>query len=125
MKRIKISIGILCLLVGMSIFFGIWINNKCSYMIGEISEIYEFLDSGDTYKAISSAEKLDYDWNSFRKKAAVMLKNNELTEIDCISAGIPYLIENDSDEAHSRLIEFRHMLEMLKSGETPTITKIL
>ena len=125
MTRIKISMGILCLLVGLSIFFSIWINNRCSYMLDEISEIYEFLDSGDTEKAISSAKKLDDNWNSFRKKATIMLKNNELTDIDCISSGIPYLIENNSDETHSRLIELCHMLEMLKSGETPTLTRIL
>ncbi len=125
MTRIKISMGILCLLVGISIFFGIWINSRCSYMIGEIAEIYEFLDSGDTEKAVYSAKKLDDNWNGFRKKATIMIKNNELTEIDCISSGIPYLIENDSDEAHSRLTEMRHMLEMLKGGETPSLTRIL
>ena len=125
MTRIKISMGILCLLVGISIFFGIWINSRCSYMIGEIAEICEFLDSGDTEKAVYSAKKLDDNWNGFRKKATIMIKNNELTEIDCISSGIPYLIENDSDEAHSRLTEMRHMLEMLKGGETPSLTRIL
>lgn len=125
MTRIKISVVILCVLVGMSIFFGIWINSRCSYMLDEISEIYELLDSGEINQALSSAKKLDDDWDSFRKKAAVMLNNNTLTEIDCISSGIPYLIENNSDEVHSRLIEFRHMLEMLKGGEIPTLTRIL
>lgn len=125
MTRIKISIGILCLLLGLSIFFSIWINNRCSYMLDEISEIHEFLDSGDTEKAISSAKELDDNWNGFRKKATIMLKNNELTDVDCISSSIPYLIENDSDEAHSRLTELHHMLETLKSGEIPTLTRIL
>ncbi|MDE6666325.1 MAG: DUF4363 family protein [Ruminococcus sp.] len=125
MTRIKISVGILCVLVGLSIFFGIWINNRCSYMLDEISEIYELLDSGEINQALSSAKKLDDDWDSFRKKATVMLKNNELTEVDCISSGIPYLIENNSDETYSRLMEFQHMLEMLKGGEIPTLTRIL
>lgn len=125
MTRIKISVGILCVLVGLSIFFGIWINSRCSYMLDEISEIYELLDSGEINQALSSAKKLDGDWDSFRKKATVMLKNNELTEVDCISSGIPYLIENNSDETYSRLMEFQHMLEMLKGGEIPTLTRIL
>ncbi|MDE6091886.1 MAG: DUF4363 family protein [Ruminococcus sp.] len=125
MTRIKISVGILCVLVGLSIFFGIWINSRCSYMLDEISEIYELLDSGEINQALSSAKKLDGDWDSFRKKATVMLKNNELTEVDCISSGIPYLIENNSDETYSRLMEFQHMLEMLKGGEVPTLTRIL
>ncbi|MDE6102540.1 MAG: DUF4363 family protein [Ruminococcus sp.] len=125
MTRIRISVGILCVLVGLSIFFGIWINSRCSYMLDEISEIYELLDSGEINQALSSAKKLDGDWDSFRKKATVMLKNNELTEVDCISSGIPYLIENNSDETYSRLMEFQHMLEMLKGGEVPTLTRIL
>lgn len=94
-------------------------------MLDEISEIYELLDSGEINQALSSAKKLDGDWDSFRKKATVMLKNNELTEVDCISSGIPYLIENNSDETYSRLMEFQHMLEMLKGGEIPTLTRIL
>lgn len=125
MTRIKISVGILAVLIGLSAFFGIWINIKCNDMLGEISTVFEFLDNGDTEKAVSASENLDRHWNDFRKKASVMLKNNDLTEIDCISSGIPYLIENGSDEAHSRLVEFRHMLQMLKNGEIPTLIHIL
>ncbi|MDE5582094.1 MAG: DUF4363 family protein [Ruminococcus sp.] len=125
MTRIKISIGILALLIGLSIFFGIWINNKCDDMLDEISTVFTLLNNSETEKALSASDNLNSHWKSFRKKAAVMLKNNELTEIDCISSGIPYLIENGSDEVHSRLMEFQHMLEMLKSSESPTITRIL
>lgn len=125
MMRIKISSGILCLLVGMSIFFAIWINSRCSYMLDEITGICQLLDDGKKQQAVQRAEALDNEWNSFRKKATVMLKNNELTEIDCISSGIPYLIENDNDESYARLMEFQHMLNMLKGGEIPVITRIL
>ncbi|MDE6501631.1 MAG: DUF4363 family protein [Ruminococcus sp.] len=125
MTRIKISIVILCLLVGLSIFFAVWINNRCGYMLDEITYICQLLDNDETEKAVKRAETLDNEWNDFRKKATIMLKNDELTEIDCISAGIPYLIENDNNESYARLMEFQHMLTMLKSGEVPTITRIL
>ncbi|MCM1507487.1 MAG: DUF4363 family protein [Ruminococcus flavefaciens] len=125
MARIKISSGILCVLVGLSIFFAVWINNRCSYMLSEITEICSLLDSGDTERAVQLAESLDEEWNNFRKKATVMLKNNELTEIDCISSGIPYLIENDNDESYAKLMEFQYMLIMLKDGEVPTLTRVL
>lgn len=125
MTRIKISIGILSFLVGLSIFFGIWVNMKCDSILDEISIVFQLLDDGETEKAISASKILDKHWGDFRKKATVILKNNELAEIDCISAGIPYLIQNDSDEAHSRLTELRYMVEMLKSNETPTLTRVM
>lgn len=125
MTRIKISIGILCVLVGLSIFFAVWINTRCSHMLDEITGICQLLDNGETEKAVQRAETLDNEWNSFRKKATVMLKNNELTEIDCISSGIPYLIENDNDESYARLMEFQHMLTMIKNGEVPALTRVL
>lgn len=125
MTRIKISSGILCILIGLSIFFAVWINKRCSYMLDEITAICQLLDSGETKQAAQRAENLDSEWDSFRKKATIMLKNNELTEIDCISSGIPYLIENDNDESYARLMEFQHMLTMIKGGEIPTLTRIL
>lgn len=125
MTRIKVSFGILGILVGLSIFFSVWINNRCGHMLDEITIIFQLLDSGETEQAVHRSENLDNEWNSFRKKATVMLKNNELTEVDCISSGIPYLIENDNDESYARLMELQHMLIMIKSGEVPTITRIL
>lgn len=125
MTRIKISAGILCVLVGISIFFAVWINNRCSHMLDEITAICQLLDDGKNSQAMKRAEELDNEWNSFRKTATVMLKNNELTEVDCISSGIPYLIENDNDESYARLMEFQHMLTMIKDGEVPSVTRIL
>lgn len=125
MTRIKISTCILCVLVGISIFFAVWINNRCCYMLDEITGICRLLDDGKTEQAAQRAEYLDNEWNKFRKKATIMLKNNELTEIDCISSGIPYLIENDNDESYARLMEFQHMLIMLKDGEVPAVTRVL
>lgn len=125
MTRIKISIGILCIMIGLSIFSAVWINRKCSRMLDEITVICSFLDEGKKLQAIQRAESLDNEWNNFRKKATLLLDNSELTEIDCISSGIPFLIENDNDESYSRLMELQHMLVMLKDGEVPAITRVL
>lgn len=125
MARIKISIGILCLMIGMSIFSAVWVNKKCSHMLDEITVICRFLDEGDNSQAARLAESFDNEWNNFRKKATLLLKNNELTEIDCISSGIPYLIENDNDESYSRLMELQHMIIMLRDGEVPALTRVL
>ena len=125
MTRIKISFGILGILIGFSIFFSVWINKKCNYMLDEISNIYQLLENGETSLATQHAEMLDNKWSNFRKTATIMIKNNELTDIDCISAGIPNLIKNDNDESYARLMEFQHLLIMIKENEIPTITRVL
>ena len=125
MTRIKISIGILCVMIGMSVFSAVWINRKCSHMLDEITTICSFLDEGKNSQAVQLAESLDNEWNDFRKKATMLVNNSGLTEIDCISSGIPFLIENDNDESYARLMELQHMLVVIKDGEIPVITRIL
>lgn len=125
MTRIKISIGILCVMIGMSIFSAVWVNRKCIHMLEETTNIRLLLDDGKNAEAVRCAENLDNEWNDFREKAVLLLKNDELTEIDCISSGIPYLIENDNDESYARLMELQHMLVMLKDGEIPALSRVL
>ena len=125
MTRIKISICILCVMIGTSIFSAVWINRKCSHMLREITVICQLLDNGNSTEALNRAEIFDNDWNNFRQKATVILKNDLLTEIDCISAGIPYLIRNDNDESYSQLMELQHMIVTLKDGEIPAFPRVL
>ena len=125
MTRIKISICILCTMIATSIFSAVWINGKCSDMLVEIDTICQLLDNNNTSEAVSRAENFDNEWNVFRKKATVILKNDLLTEIDCISAGIPFLIENDNDESYTKLMELQHLIVTLKDGEIPAFPRIL
>ena len=94
-------------------------------MIQEITVICQLLDNGNSAEALNRAEIFDTDWNNFRNKATVILKNDLLTEIDCISAGIPYLIRNDNDESYTQLMELQHIIFTLKNGEIPAFPRIL
>lgn len=125
MTRIKISIGILCIMIGLSIFSAVWINRKCSHMLDEITIICGFLDEGKNSQAVQCAESLNNEWIDFRKKATILIKKNELAEIDCISSGIPFLIENDSDESYALLMELKNMLAVIKNSGVPEISRIL
>lgn len=125
MTRIKISICLLCVMVGISIFSAVWISRKCSHMLDETTNIRQLLDDGKISEAVRCAENLDSEWNVFRKKAVMLLRNDQLTEIDCISSGIPYLIENDNDESYVKLMELQHMLVTLKDSEIPNFSRIL
>ena len=66
--------------------------------------------------AYQEAERLEQDWEGFRKGAAVLLDNGKLTEIDRVCSRVVFLVESDSEELHSELMELRHMAEALRAG---------
>lgn len=125
MTRVKICIGILCVMVAMSIFFSILINKKCSGFIKDTETIWEYYEAGELDKAYHESEKLEDDWENFRSYASVLIHNGKLTEIDRISSRIIYLVEHQSEELHSDLTELKHMIESITKGEFPSITSIL
>jgi len=117
--RVKMGFVILAVMVGMSVFSGIFINRKCSDFISRTEKIWELYDSGNHDSACKKARDFEKAWEDFRKFSSVMINNEKLTEIDRISARVIYLAEGDSEELHSELMELRHMIEALKKGETP------
>lgn len=125
MTRVKICTGILCVMVGMSIFFSVLINKKCRGFIKDTETIWAYYESGNFEKAYLESEKLEDEWENFRSYASVLLHNGKLTEIDRISSRIIYLVENRSEELHSDLTELKHMIESITKGELPAITSIL
>lgn len=124
MTRIKISTAILCLLIAISIFSGIWINGKCKSLIELSSQAEEFFSSDEKEKAIEVTKRLETEWEDFRSVAAVLIQNNKLAEIDRICARIKHLAENDSEELLSELTELEHILDLLRNGEIPKINSI-
>ena len=124
MTRVSVSGAILLLLIGVSIFSGIWVKCRCDVILSEINVIYDLEEMGDTSGAADKARQMNEDWDSFRKKASVLLKYDKLVEIDRLCSRIEHLTENEEDEMTAELSELRHMLEMLKSGETPLVTSV-
>ncbi|MCR4639451.1 DUF4363 family protein [Ruminococcus sp.] len=119
MTRVKISGAILLLLIGVSIFSGVWVNRRCDALLSEINVINDLEESGNTSGAAEKARQMNADWENFREKASVLLKYDKLVEIDRLCSRIVYLTENEETEMTAELAELHHMLEMLKSGETP------
>lgn len=119
MTRVRISAGILVLLIGISVCSGIWVNRRCDDMLGEIDKIYELEEKGDIIGAADMSKELDANWESFRETASVMLRYDKLVEIDRLCSRIVHLAAEEGAEMEAELAELRDMLEMLKSGETP------
>ena len=124
MTRVRISVGILLLLVGLSVFSGVWVDRRCSRLLRQTDSIEELYSRGDLFGAASEAERMESDWEDFRQKAKVALKNNKLTDIDRICSRIVRLTSCGSEEVTAELDELRHLLRELKSGETPHLNNI-
>ena len=124
MTRVRISVGVLLLLIIISIFSSVWINRRCDSMLSEVELIHELAENGDAEAVTGKARELNDEWERFREGASVLLKYDRLIEIDRLCSRIVHLAENEEDEMAAELAELRDMLEMLKSGETPLITSV-
>jgi len=122
--RVKISICILLILIGASIFSGVWTYNSCDDMLEVLRSAAERVADGDIDGAIEKAEEFSEEWEAFRKKANVVVKSDKLSEAERIKSRIAKLIESGSDEIEAELSELISMLELLRDGEIPLITSI-
>ncbi|MDO4863275.1 MAG: DUF4363 family protein [Ruminococcus sp.] len=125
MTRIKISAAILSLLILASVVSGVWVNVRCGRLISAADRVAELYEGGATDEAVSAANKLEQDWESFRRTAAVLVKSDRLSEVDRICTRISYYAENGRDELVPELIELHHILEQLRDGETPEWRTVL
>ena len=125
MTRIRISVGILLLLVIASMVSGIWVNIGCGRHIDTAYTVEELSSRDRQAEAVDAAKKLESDWANFRSFSAVIVKNNKLAEIDRVCTRISYYAENGSDDLVPELIELRNMLGQLRDGETPKPTTVL
>jgi hypothetical protein len=124
MTRVCISIGILLLLSGLSIFSGIWVEKRCSRIIDEIDTVQELQQAGEYEAAAAKAAELERDWEDFREKSAVLLKNNKLSDADRISERIYHLSLAGDPGGAAESAEMRLMVDSLRKGELPFLTNI-
>lgn len=125
MTRLKISIFVILILTGVSIFSCVWIDKKCTSLMELANYAEELYKQGEAEKAIEVTEKLQKKWESFRIGATVFVRDNKLTEVDRLVARVRHLTENESEELLSELTELYHLLDLLKNGEMPKGTSVL
>lgn len=124
MTRLKISIFIILVLVGMSVFQSMWISKSCISLMNQTSQAEDLFRNGNTAKSEEITAELQKKWKKFRVPASVFVRNNKLTELDRLIARVHHLAENESDELPSELTELYHLLELLKNSEIPRVTSI-
>ena len=99
-------------------------DRRCERILGRIDIIAEERKAGNYAKAKEEAAGMADDWQDFRLKALVVLKNGKLSDIDRVCSRIESLSGKDSLDAETESAELRHMLYSLKNAETPYFSSV-
>jgi hypothetical protein len=125
MTRVKTSICILLILIIFSIGSGIFINSKCSKLLGLAENARASAASGDYIEAGLYTEEFEECWEKLRPVAVIMIRSDRIYDISRISSRIPSLLDEESEELTAELDELKEMIYLLKTGELPLWTSIL
>ena len=124
MNTIKICGLTLFLLVGISVFSGIYINMSCNKIIDKIEQIDVSSHRNDMESAAKTASELMDEWEKFNKIASLLIHNDKLTEAQFSLARILPLIESENDELGAELSELKSAVEHISEGEKPILRNI-
>jgi uncharacterized protein YoxC len=124
MTRLKISLVVLALIVSFTIFCLINVNIKCNKMIDYIQEIKTLCLEDNTEELNEKTEMLYEYWKSNSKRMNLIVKTENLDEIDTTISRMCSMIDNDIDERFSEIEAMIAILNQLKFNETPTFYTI-
>jgi hypothetical protein len=124
MTRLKISLVVLALIVSFTIFCLINVNIKCNKMIDYIQEIKTLCLEDNTEELNEKTEMLYEYWKSNSKRMNLIVKTENLDEIDTTISRMYSMIDNDIDERFSEIEAMIAILNQLKFNETPTFYTI-
>lgn len=118
MIRLKISIGILAILIIFCTVSEIFINKSCDSMVEKISELESMADSENlTEELEKSVDKLEKKWDSFKSKAIFLARGDKLTDASFTLSRILPLIEEKSDELKAELSQLKSEINHIKESE--------
>ena len=118
MIRLKISIGILAILIIFCTVSEIFINKSCDSMVEKISELESMADSENLSEELEkSVDKLEKKWDSFKSKAVFLARGDKLTDASFTLSRILPLIEEKSDELKAELSQLKSEINHIKESE--------
>lgn len=118
MIRLKISIGILAILIIFCTVSEIFINKSCDSMVEKISELESMADSENLSEELEkSVDKLEKKWDSFKSKAIFLARSDKLTDASFTLSRILPLIEEKSDELKAELSQLKSEINHIKESE--------
>ena len=125
MIRIKISIGIILVIITLGITGFFLLDRKTDRVISLIDQTKYLSDSGQKNAALECAEKLIEEWNEYHINASIFVNNDKITMAQSSMSRIISLIEQDVDELNAELDCARSALRWIVESEIPRWTNIL
>ena len=125
MIRIKISIGIILVIITLGITGFFMLDRKTDRVISLIDQTKYLSDSGEKNAALECAEKLIKEWNEYHIYASIFVNNDKITMAQSSMSRIISLIEQDVDELNAELDCARSALQWIVESEIPRWTNIL
>lgn len=125
MNRLKISIGILSLLVIQSAAGLFTVHRQCRRFTDRTDAIIRKVEAEDTAGALAACELLLEDWEQFHDLTGLFVDGSRLETLRERLAELPALIEAEHPEVLSDLETLRTLAEDLFRGEYPDLVHIL
>ena len=125
MGRIRLSIAILIMVLGISICSVIFLSNKTAGIIELARKTQDYADKGEAQKALEHMGYLENEWESYQNMASIFVRNEKISGVQTSMVRLRSLILNKSEELDAEFAGVISGLEWIVESEIPRITNIL
>lgn len=125
MKRIIISVVILALLAGMSVWSVVAVENKTQSLTDKIHEIEKAYENGDSKKCTKTAKALRDEWEAFIDRSVLINDLSYALDITSSISEIYSYAQANSDDIYAVCDKAEVQIAIFKTMQLPTFWKIL
>ena len=125
MKRIVISVILLCVVTFGCVYSVFVVNDFTGKMLDKIHEVERAFEDGDTEKSAEIAKELSDDWNKFIDFAILVNDLGHALEITSSMAEIHSFAQEGNDELYAACDRAEAQIDMFRDMQKPTLWKIL
>ncbi len=126
MKRLVISIALVLLVFGASVFELLYVCARSDEYADRIDKIEELIYSGDNSTALKNCEALEKDWDGESKKIYTLLIHDYVDSVgNCLSKMRSHLENNSLDMYFAESTGAKKALASIKGSEYPYYENIL
>lgn len=125
MKRIVISVILLCVVTFGCVYSVFAVNDFTGKMLDKIHKVEREFEAGDTEKSAQTAKELSEDWNKFIDYAILVNDLGHALEITSSIAEIHSFAQEGNDELYAACDRAEAQIDMFRDMQKPTLWKIL
>ena len=125
MKRIVISVILLCVVTFGCVYSVFAVNDFTGKMLDKIHKVERAFEAGDTEKSAQTAKELSEDWNKFIDYAILVNDLGHALEITSSIAEIHPFAQEGNDELYAACDRAEAQIDMFRDMQKPTLWKIL